>query len=148
MCKLNFVPFPELASMSIQLQSSDTSVLRITLRAIIKFVHYDQKYPDVFRAVGAVDGLISILTAHLDALTEESYDAEPVPASGGPRPPSRASMHSTDSHGASTHTTTPQSSVGAVGLESYCVMYISLCVVGWWSAWPTHVSRGAMGVSV
>jgi hypothetical protein len=43
-CKLNFVPFPELASLSIQLESSGRGVAALAMQAVVQFTNYDPKY--------------------------------------------------------------------------------------------------------
>ena len=70
---LNFVPFPELASLSIQLKSTVPDVMSLCFGALMKFVAYDTKYRDICRAVGIMDALVANIMEY-DGGTKEGGD--------------------------------------------------------------------------
>lgn len=102
-CTLNYVPFPELVSLSIKLKESSSDISRLALRTMIKFINFDAKYagwplgsapafcpppslithppllsPDVCREVGILDVLNTKLLHFASELKEGNAKIDEV----------------------------------------------------------------------
>ncbi|XP_048589940.1 WD repeat and FYVE domain-containing protein 3-like [Nematostella vectensis] len=70
-CSLNWVPCPELISVSILFKNKVVSgVHQVALSFLIRILSFEPKYKDVFREVGVLEVLTSSLKGHAAALKE------------------------------------------------------------------------------